>query len=173
MIGAQLNDLKVLWNSQAIMTPAEKFQSRLLFQFGSYCRNVQRNSIKKANRRRAVSQAGEPPVYHEVQLPGGIGYKGTIFYAVDLRNKSVSIGPVLLSRKAAIGGRPPPEVLEHGGVAYLVISRAAKVRRRHISETLSVRPINVRARPSAGPAFRKTVDKKLPALIAGGIMREV
>ena len=173
MLGVKIEDLKIIWNSQAIMTPAEKFQNRLLFQFGAYCRTVQKNSIKQASNKRAVSQAGEPPVFHPGSLMGGKGYRDTIFYAVDTRTKQVSIGPILLNKVAGIGGDPTPSVLEKGGTTFLVIGRSAKVKRRHISGSLSVRPLDIRARPSAQPAFEKTVKKQLPRLIAGGIMREL
>jgi hypothetical protein len=163
MIGVKLEALKLSWNSQAILTPAEKFQKRLLGSFGAYCMRTQRNSIKRASQPHQRSDEGSPPLHHATPLLNGQGFKGTIFFAVDLRKKECSIGPVLLNGTAA-GGQRVPEVLEKGGVIVL-LSGARRDRRR--------RSIQVRARPSAQPAFEKTVKKKLPELIAGGIMREV
>jgi hypothetical protein len=81
MIGVTLKELKVKWNSKAILTPAEKFQVKLLKEAGAYTRMIQRNSIKRAANRKDRSQPGQPPKHHGTPLLGGDGYKGTIFYA--------------------------------------------------------------------------------------------
>lgn len=163
MLGVKIEDLKVTWNSQAIMTPAEKFQRRLLFQFGAYCMSAQRNSIKPASKKRQQSAAGQPPVYHNTPLLGGKGFKGTIFYAVDTREKTVSIGPILLNGSHSRRGLVP-ETLEHGGVT--VVNKGSRRKQRLVA-------VEIRARPSAQPAYERSVKKKLPDLIKGGIMREV
>lgn len=163
MIGVKIEDLKIQWDSKAILTPAEAFTKRLLDRFGAYCRRTQANSIKQASRKRFVSDPGKPPVYHLGQGLLAKGFKSTIFFASDYRAKEVSIGPVLLNGTAgANAGSLVPQTLEKGGVAIILSGRRGQRKVR--------RTIQVRARPSAQPAFEKTIKKKLPELIAGGIL---
>jgi hypothetical protein len=163
MIGVTLKELKVKWNSKAILTPAEKFQVKLLKEAGAYTRMIQRNSIKRAANRKDRSQPGQPPKHHGTPLLGGDGYKGTIFYDVDVRKKEMVCGAVLLQGTSA-NGQAVPGALEHGGVLLVLTGR--RFARRKVA-------VDYRARPSAVPAFQKMIDKKLPRLIEGGIMREV
>lgn len=166
MLGVKIEDLKIQWNSRAILTPAERCTKRLLGSFGAYERAVWRNSIRRASRPGQRSTPGEPPLHHGT-LSTGQGFKGTIFYAVDMAKKEVACGPILLNGTTSIvaaGGRPLPQVLEEGG-STVILSGPRRARKK--------RAAVFRARPSKMAALEKTVQKKLPDLIAGGIMREV
>lgn len=158
MIGFTFKEVKIAFNEKAVLTPAEKFQTKLRKQSGAYCRTVMRNSIKPG-RRGQVSQPGQPPLYHANKR---VNYRDTIFFVDDTRQKRVFIGAVLLDG-ASNGGQPVPGNLEHSGVSMRWVGHGANRRRQ---------PVNVRARPHAVPAFEKTV-KRLPDLMRGGIMREV
>ena len=146
--------IKTIFEAERILAPAEKFQHKLLYQFGAYCRKVQRNSLKRG-RPGEVARPGDPPLRHSTSPD----IKDTVFYVVDRKAKSVIIGMVLLSGKPG-GGEAMPGVLKHSG--------ASRKQRRG-----RIKTVRVQEHPSAGPAFRKTVERKLPGLIAGGIMREV
>lgn len=159
MLNLSIAELKVVFNARAIMTPAERFQTRLRRDFGAYCRIVMRNSLKMASRPHQVSEPGATPFRH-----GGDGkgtdYKDTIFYADDPQRKEVAIGAALLEGTAA-AGQSVPGALEFGGQ---IIKWRDKTRTVRIA-------VYVRARPHARPAYDIAVQRKLPGLIAGGIMR--
>lgn len=155
MIPITLKDVKFHFNAKAILTPAEKFQRTLLNRFGATVRKTQRNSLKRG-KPGVSSMPGRPPLRHS-RSPD---IKNTVFYFVDVKRKDVVIGMVLLSDKSSTG-KPMPGVLEHSGTTQI------QERNRKI------KTVNVLARPSATPAFDKTIEKQLPGLIAGGIMREV
>ena len=154
MIAITLSNVATHFNKPAIMTPAEKFQNRLLNKFGATVRRTQQNSLKRGKPGQ-VSDPGKPPLRHSASPD----IKNTVFYFVDRPKKDVVIGMVLLSGKPS-GERAMPGVLEHSGVA-LVKSR---------KKVLAAR---IEMRPSAVPAFEKTIKKQLPGLIKGGIKREV
>lgn len=159
MLNVTLKNIKIVMNAQAILTPAEKFQNRLLKQFGGYVRTTARRSIRPANRKRQTSEPGQPPLFHR----GRLTYKDTIFFVVDARRKEVVIGGVLLSDTKS--ETAVPGVLEHGGIA---IFRQKRGKGQVFRKSARVLP-----RPHMAPAFSKAVDKFLPELIRGGIMREV
>lgn len=160
MLAFTLKEVKVVFNQQAILTPTQRFEQKLLTQFGSYCRTVMRNSIKRASRPGQHAHQGQPPLFHDHH--GKINYRETIFFVVDTRRREVAIGAVLLS---GTGGnmQPVPGILERGGTE-IVLKRSGLIRFRG--------PIRVKEHPHAQPAFHKAIKKKLPDLIAGGIMRE-
>lgn len=159
MLNVTLKNIKIVMNTQAVLTPAEKFQNRLLKQFGAYVRTIARRSIKPANRKRQISEPGQPPLFHR----GRLTYKDTIFFVADAKRKEVVIGGVLLSDTNA--ETAVPGVLEHGGIA---IFRQKSGKSKAFRRTTRVKP-----RPHMQPAFDKAVEKFLPELIRGGIMREV
>ncbi len=156
MIAITLSDVKLYFDQKAILTPAEKFQKNLLDKFGLTVRKTQKNSMKRGLPGQA-SAVGKPPLRHSTK----VDIKETVFSFTDFREKNVVIGMVLLSGKPS-GDRAMPGVLEHAGTAQIV-NRA----------TQKIKTIMVQARPSAQPAFEKTIKKQLPGLIEGGIMREV
>lgn len=156
MIQVTLSNVKMMFNAKAILTPAEKFQNKLLGKFGGATRKTQQNSMKRGAPGQ-VSAAGKPPLRHSHNPD----IKNTVFYFVDVKKKDVVIGMVLLARRHY---EPMPGVLEHSGRQQVSLRRGRGSKRR---------VVDVRARPSATPAFKKTIDKQLPALIAGGIMKEV
>jgi len=160
MLAITLKNVKIAFNQQAILTPTEKFEQKLLQQFGSYCRTVMRNSIRRASRPGQHAHAGQPPLYHDHH--GRINYRDTIFFIVDARRREVLIGAVLLHDTAS-HGQAVPGILEKGGTE-IVLKRSGLFRTRQT--------IQVKEHPHAQPAFEKTIKKKLPDLIAGGIMRE-
>lgn len=164
MINVTLKDVKLTFNQKAILDPAERATKKLLSSFGGYCRAVMRSSIKQAKGPHHHAEPGKPPLYH---TGGPINYKDTIFFVVDPKAKTVSIGGVLLSNTSAHGD-PVPGVLEHGGAQMGVHAKRSK--RRGENHGLLV---HVERHPHAKPAYDKAVEKKLPDLIKGGIMREV
>ena len=166
MIDVTLKNVKTLFNTKAILTPAEKMQRSLLSKFGGYCRTVMRNSIKQAPGPDKHARPGDPPYYHKHAR--AINYRDTIFFVVDWASRSVTIGGVLLSGTAA-GGKPVPGMLEHGSATLGVQSDTAKVR---TDKGRAKRiPGNVAPHPHSRPAFDKAIKKKLPELIKGGIMK--
>lgn len=158
MIAITLKDVKFHFNKDAILTPAQKFQKRLLNKFGATVRATQRNSMKRGKPGQA-SHPGNPPLRHSSRPD----IKETVFYFVDVNKKDVVIGMVLLAQGSATN--PMPGVLEHSGTS-IMRSRKGRTERRK-------KAVHIEARPSAVPAFKKTIEKQLPGLIAGGIMREV
>ena len=154
-----LKDVKFEFNKRAILTPAEKAQKKLLDKFGGYDRKAQQNSLKRG---KGPSPIFSPPHRHS-ERPD---IKDTVFYFTDAKKKEVVIGMVLLSGKPG-GDRAMPGVLEHAGEAQVMPSKREKMAGK------GMQVIKVEARPSAQPAFEKTIKKQLPGLIAGGIMREV
>lgn len=159
MIPVTIKSVKLLFNQKAILTPAEKFQVKLLGQMGALTRTITRRSIRPATSKRQRSQPGQPPVSHS----GPINYRDTIFFVVDAKKKEMVCGGVLLSGTAA-RGQAVPGTLEHGGVMIRASGKLGRYQQK---------PLNIQARPHTGPAFAKAVKMKLPDLIAGGIMREV
>lgn len=161
MIPITLSNVSIHFNAKAILTPAEKAQKSLLNKFGGFTRRTQRNSLKRGKigpRGGALhSKPGEPPHRHSNRPD----IKNTVFYFVDVAAKDVVIGMVLLSGKPR-GGRAMPGVLEHSGQASIKTGVRGKQK-----------IVTVESRPSATPAFQKTIKSQLPGLIAGGIMREV
>jgi len=151
LIGITLSNVKFQFNKGAILTPAEKATKTLLNKFGGYCRRIQMNSLKRGKPGQ-VSQPGKPPLRHSRQ----VDIKNTVFFFTDVPRKEVVIGMVLLEGKR---GEPMPGVLERSGTS-------------RIKSRGKIKTVRVQARPSATPAFDKTIKKQLPALIEGGIMRE-
>jgi hypothetical protein len=156
-----VNNPKSYFNKNAILTPAEKFQKTLLSKFGSAVRTTQRNSMKKGGPGK-VSEPGKAPLRHSRKLD----IKETVFFFVDVKKKDVVIGMVLAVGKNN-GDEPMPGQLEYGGVDYTEWQGKKRGYRRRKE------PLRIRPRPGAHLAFKKTIDKQLPRLIAGGIMREV
>lgn len=159
MIPITLSNVSVVFNQKAILTPAERFQNRLLHKFGGSCRKTQQYSLRRGSPGQ-VSKPGKPPLRHATRPD----FKYTVFYFADVRAKDVVIGPVLLSGKSAAS--PVPQLLEKGGLTRMSIARRRNRRAKKIVD------VNISARPSARPAFEKTINKQLPALIKGGIMAE-
>jgi hypothetical protein len=154
MIEITLSSVKTFFDQSTILTPAEKAQLRLLKGFGSYCRKVQRNSMKRGTRNQRSKPGGAP-----LRRDPKVDIKNTSFFFVDGAAKDVTIGMVLLksiSKHRAFGSVPMPGQLEQGGTMQ-------KGRRA----------VQFEPRPSAHLAFNKAIKEKLDGLIAGGIMREV
>ena len=157
MINVTLKNVKLAFNQNAIIAPADRFQVKLLNQMGGLTRKISRRSIRPATSKRQISQPGQPPVTHR----GRINYRDTIFYVVDAKAKTMVCGAVLLLDTDA-AGQTVPGILEKGGVVM-------RLNRR----TFQRKPASIRERPHMAPAFAKAIETKLPDLIAGGIMREV
>lgn len=162
MITITLDKVRGSFNPKAILTPAQKMTKKLLDKFGLTVRRTQMNSMKRGKigprGGKIPSQIGKPPARHSRLLD----IKRTVFSFTDVPKKDVVIGMVLLAGQPR-GDRAMPGVLEHSGTATIKTGRG-------MARTKNV---TVRERPSSVPAFQKTVKKQLPALIAGGIMREV
>ncbi len=163
MINVTLRNIKVAMNPRAILTPAQKMKLKVLKEFGAYTRTVMRNSIKRARGPHHHAPPGSPPLFHD---GGSVNYRDTIFFIADGKAGSVVIGGVLLSGTQA-DGDPVPGVLEHGGAAMGV--RPKRSKRRGVGHGVLAA---VAKHPHAKPAFDKAIKKKLPSLIAGGIMKE-
>lgn len=159
MIPITLSSIKFHFNQQAILTPAEKMQVRLLREMGALTRTIARRSIRPATSKRLKSQPGEPPVTHG----GRINYRDTIYFVVDPKRKEMVCGPVLLSGTSG-NGQPVPGILEDGGQELKIELNRGKPK---------IHRIYVRARPHMKPAFEKAKQRKLPDLIKNGIMREI
>jgi hypothetical protein len=160
MIAFDLKSVKVAMSEKAILTPAEKWRLRTLKEFGGYCRRVMIHSIKHARGPHHHAEKGKPPLYHD---GGSINFRQTIFFIAG--KDDVVIGGVLLSGTKA-NGDPVPGILEHGGAKFGAIRLHQKGTSPHAVKA-------IHEHPYAGPAFKKTIEKKLPSLIAGGVMREV
>lgn len=153
MIHVTLDKVKLLFDKKPLMSAADRFTLRLLGKFGAYTRTAQRNSMKKA-RGKEVSEPGKPPLRHSTNPD----IKNTVFYVVDVKHKEVVIGMVLL-RDHSSGKPPMPGILEHGGTTYITSHGKTK-------------PTTIENRPSSRPAFKKTIKKLLPDLIAEGLVSE-
>lgn len=175
-----ITEYKAWFNAQAVLTPAERFKLKLFKEFGAYTRTIAKNSMidvqvggdakKMAKRDRKVGRAGFIISGGEkVSKPGAAAFsrlgwiKQFIYFAAD-KDECV-IGPALLS---GVKSRGAVEALEHGGVEQLSIAKWVNGQRVQLTVTAQYK-----ARPTMGLAFNKAIDKKLPKLIAGGIMREV
>ncbi|MSU80712.1 MAG: hypothetical protein EXS16_21820 [Gemmataceae bacterium] len=173
-------EFKAIWNAEAIMTPAEKMRVTLLKEAGAYTRSTAKNSMIDVNARgdakrqarldKKISRAGFIlSGGKQVSKPGAaafsrIGYvKKFIFFDAD--KDSVVIGPAKLQ---GVKSEKAVEILEHGGIEQITITSWIKGKKTQVPVTA-----NYKARPTMGLAFRKMIDKKLPKLIEGGIMREV
>jgi hypothetical protein len=97
---------------------------KVFARFGAYVRQTAKESIKK---RSGTSPPGRPPFSHVGTL------KRHIYFAYDLKQRSVVIGPVIFPGKT---GKALP-ALEYGGKSIRNDGRR----------------INVQARPFMGPAF--------------------
>jgi hypothetical protein len=159
MLNVTLKNVKTMFDSKTVLTPAEKAARKLYGRVGAYCRKVMANSIKPAKSSSQHAAAGAPPLSHT----GPINFKRTIFYVVG--KEDVVIGAVLLSNTAAskASNSPLPALLEFGGARGTLSSRAQRGRRR--------RPGEIAAHPYAAPALEKT-NKKLPDWLDGCIAQE-
>jgi hypothetical protein len=170
-----LQEYKAVWNSQAVLTPAEKHRQTMFRRIGAHTRAVAKNSMidvgasgnqarTKVNRR--MSRAGFVlSGGKRVSKPGAAAFsrlghlKRHIYFAADKDN--VVIGPALLRGLRSKGAA---EVLEKGGTEQIDIGG----RRKRVKVTAQYR-----ARPTMKLAFDKVLKKHLPALLENGIMREV
>lgn len=158
MLAFNLKTIKWAINVKAILAPAEKAKKTILSKFGAYVRLTAQRSIKRGKGARDVSRPGQPPLKHN----GPIQFDKTIFFYVDHKEWSVSIGGVLLNGTKAAGATVPG-ILEHGGMSTITT---------YVNGTRMRRPVYVQARPHMQPAFRKAVKAFLPRLIEHGITRE-
>ena len=138
MIGLRVDQLKGLFfDSKKVVDATTRAERRVLSRFGAYVRRSARSSIR---RRKKVSRPGKPPSSHTGLL------RRFIFFAYDLRHRSVVIGPARLNRKTGTA----PRALEHGGRSKVVAKRGGR---------RAVRTVTIRARPFMGPAFEKEKPK--------------
>ena len=175
-----IKEYKLLWNAQAILTPAEKFRIRLFKEFGAYTRSTAKNSMidvqvgndakklkkrdRKLNKAGFIISGGEKVSKSGAAAFSRLGLvKRHIYFVADKDN--VVIGPALLH---GVKSKGAVEKLEHGGAEQLTVRQWIKGQRVQLTVTAQYK-----ARPTMGLAFDKAIDKKLPKLIAGGIMREV
>ncbi len=174
-----LSEFKVVFNQKAILDPADRARNKLLKEVGAYTRTVAKNSMidmavakgnakKLKSRDRKIKRAGFKVGADgsQVSKPGNpafsrVGWvKQHIYFAVDKDAKNVVIGPAKLNGTKS---QHAIEVLEYGGIEQIFLGGP----KRRISVTAKYEP-----RPTMRLALAKTIQKKLPALIAGGIMRE-
>lgn len=113
-----------------------KVNAQVYEWYGKDVRNKARKSLRKPNKKRNVSQPGEPPVSQTGTL------KDTIFYELD-ETRGVVIGPVRFK-----GRYQGAKALEYGGKTTTKIGRKK-------------RSAKIKARPFMRPA-REKVDKTLP-----------
>lgn len=88
------------FDMKAVEDAIDKGTKKALSKFGAYVRTRARSSIRK---RKKPSAPGQPPSSHAGDL------KRLIFFALDLKTKSLVVGPVPFKRGEA------PRLLEHGG----------------------------------------------------------
>ena len=150
MIGMKLDQTKGLFFDRAeVMRATSKAERRVLSRFGAFVRRSARSSIRK---RKGISQPGRPPSSHTGLL------RRFIFFAYQVQDRSVIIGPVRLNQKVG----DAPAALEHGGQSRVV--RGSRRRGR------TVRTIRVRPRPYMQPAFEKEKEN-LPQMWRDSIRR--
>lgn len=123
---------ELFFDSEKVLRAADAGTRRALSKFGAFVRRRARSSIRQ---RKAISAPGSPPSSHKGTL------KRSILFAYDPGRRSVVIGP-LQAGKSGEGAR----ALEEGGAVRVVTERGAALRKG--------RPLQYRARPFMGPAFR-------------------
>jgi hypothetical protein len=138
---------KMFFDRQKVLKAVDKATQKVFSKFGAYVRQRAKTSIRK---RKAVSQAGQPPSSHTGLL------RSFIFFGYDRPKKSVVIGPVRLNSKS--GDALP--TLEYGGRAKIL---DRKRKRKCV--------VKIAARPFMQPAFEKE-KTKLPRLWADSVKRD-
>jgi hypothetical protein len=119
---------KMKFNAQAVLSPAQRAERKLLNYMGGYVRTVAKNSIRKGGAPHTASPPNTAPFTHAGSLGQNLkgklfGYKDFIFYAYDAAKRAVFIGPVLLRGRA---GPLICQTLEFGGAELIWIPRHGK-----------------------------------------------
>lgn len=170
-----IEEFKVLFNAQAVLSPAEKGKMKLFQNIGAYCRKVAKNSMIDVNvgndakkikaRERKISKAGFIISGGErVSKPGAAAFSKTglmkqhIYFAAD--ENDVVIGPAALT---GVRSKNAMEVLEHGGTEQIITGG----RKKRIAVTAQYK-----ARPTMGLALEVTKEKKLSKMLENFIGRE-
>jgi len=134
--GNLLFDVKLFFNSKAVIDATERTERRVLSRFGAFVRRRARSSIRKA-RQKKLAELTKPELlrYRRAQkrFRAGKGSKPRrplkasepgkppryrsglirrIQFVYDRRRNSVDIGPVALRKGGLV-----PDVLEYGGVS--------------------------------------------------------
>lgn len=133
-----------------VVRAMDRAANRVLGRFGSYVRRDARKRIKKASRKRAVSQPGESPVTHNQQLK-------LILFDVNSLAKFVIIGPIRLRGKRGLATR----ALEEGGEISWDGMRNGKPVIAHAK---------IKPRPYMKPSF-EALKPKLPEMWRNAITK--
>lgn len=141
---------KFFFDTKLVAESMDKATRTVLSKFGAFVRRRARSSMR---RKKKISQAGQPPAAHTGRL------KELIFFAADLPNQSVVIGPVALNGD----GGQVPSLLEYGGEikrSLNAIGNRVGRRSRNAAKTVVM---HYTARPSMHPALEEE-EKNLPPL---------
>ena len=141
------------FDSREIMTPADKFIKRTLFQAGGFTQKTAKRSMKRGGPKDR-SQAGEAPVGHGNEI-----YKNFTYFAVDLRAQLVVIGSALV---LGAQGDIAPEKIEFGGDELVWVGSGPSKHKalRHYE-----------ARPAMRLAYELMLKSLMPKLLAAGIVK--
>lgn len=147
MVGFSLklkNFKDAFFDRQAVVSAIDKVSIRVLSRFGAF---VRRSAKGRIRRRKKPSLPGQSPSSHSGLL------RDNIYFAMDLGNRSVVIGPAKLG-----GGTDAPHVLEYGGDTVISGGRSRGKR------------IHIEARPYMQPAFEENLSK-LPDIWREAVIR--
>lgn len=108
------------FDREAVTTAVGKKQAGALARYSGYLRRVAQTSMRY---RKGISPAGQPPSAHKSKRLAALKKKGRaknngallrelILFAYDAATKSSVVGPLGFKTR---GGRPVPELHEHGG----------------------------------------------------------
>jgi hypothetical protein len=131
---------RFFFDSKIVVEAMDRATRTVLSKFGAFVRTRARSSIR---RRKKISEPGQPPSSHAGPL------KELIFFAADLANQSVVIGPARFKDGSV------PEILEYGGVSRIV-SHGKTVK------------VEIEPRPFMHPAMEEE-QKNLPPLWANSL----
>lgn len=122
------------FDAEPVLAAMDKATRKALSKFGAYVRRRAQTSLRYGVQ---PSEPGQPPTAHKSGMRRKVNKRtGTatiqavsplrefIFFAYDADRQSVVIGPALTNQSAKLagaGGRPEPDLLEHGGGTVPVV----------------------------------------------------
>jgi hypothetical protein len=150
---------------EKIQKAAERANYRSLARFGAFVRADARDRIR---RRKSSAKPGQGPTNWNGSL------KRFIYYAPDLGDQNVLIGPARLSGKPETDGQTVPELLEYGGqvrqkITRVFLGRLYRARHENRDAASAFRALKPKVgqvvtfdyepRPFMGPAFAENEGK--------------
>lgn len=134
--GYKISDVKkMFFDREAVFKYLIARQRKVFNKFGGFVRTIAKRSMRYGDR---ISSPGNPPTARK----GKAFLRKFLYYAYDIKTKSVVIGPARLN--SVIGFTPP--ALEYGG-ENIIQSRG------------KIRKANIRKRPYMKPAFDAGLTK--------------